>query len=149
MLRGAINAEGLNEIAKCVSDLESVVVDVDTAVKDFKAGGATNVLNGLKALGDTFKQVGSSMKDCSSTQADWDKLKAMADVISSPWSFVYHVGKDLIVNGVEIFDDIATSITDWDNQDWEGFGFNVGEAAAKTLLGQVQPNVDCRGTYHD
>jgi hypothetical protein len=99
VLRGATNAEGFNDIAKCVTDLENVLGDAETAVKDFKAGGATNVVAGLKAMGDLINQAQAGMKDCSSTTADWDRLKAMAAVISSPKSFVYHVGKDLLING--------------------------------------------------
>ena len=71
----------------------------------------------------------------------------MAEVISSPKSFVYHVGKDLLINGQEIYGEINTAVTDYDKQDWEGFGFNVGKAAAKTILGQ--PNGDCRSSYKD
>ena len=149
LLRGATNAEGFNDIAKCVTDLENVLGDANTAVKDFKAGGATNVINGLKAVGDLIKQVQAGMKDCSSTQADWARLKAMAEVMSSPKSFVYHVGKDLLINGREIYGEINTAVTDYDKQDWEGFGFNVGEAAAKTILGQGEAAVACRATYHD
>jgi hypothetical protein len=150
VLRGATNAEGFNDIAQCVTDLEHVLGDAETAVKDFKAGGATNVMAGLKAMGDLIKQAEAGMKDCSSTQADWDRLKAMAEVISSPKSFVYHVGKDLLINGREIYGEISTAVTDYDKQDWEGFGFNVGKAAAKTILGEEQPvqAVDCRGSYH-
>ena len=148
VLRGATNAEGFNDIAKCVTDLENVLGDANTAVKDFKAGGATNVVAGLKAMGDLIKQVQAGMQDCSSTQADWARLKAMAEVISSPTSFVYHVGKDLLINGQEIYGEINTAITDYDKQDWEGFGFNVGKAAAKTILGQEEVTaVDCRATY--
>ena len=65
LLRGATNAEGFNDIAQCVTDLEAGLGDAETAVKDFKAGGATNVMNGLKACGDLIKQVQAGMKDCS------------------------------------------------------------------------------------
>jgi hypothetical protein len=150
LLRGATNAEGFNDIAKCVTDLEAGLGDAETAVKDFKAGGATNVMNGLKACGDLIKTVQAGMKDCSSTQADWDRLKAMAEVISSPKDFVYHVGKDLLINGREIYGEVTTAVTDYDKQDWEGFGFNVGKAAAKTILGQ-EPELKgtCRTSHHD
>lgn len=72
----------------------------------------------------------------------------MAKVISSPRSFAYHVGKDLLINGQDIFNDIATSITDFESQKWEAFGEEVGRAAAKTILGQELDSAlaggDCR-----
>jgi hypothetical protein len=71
VLKGAVNAEGFNDIATCIADLEHVLGDATTAVKDFKAGGATNVINGLKVVGDLIATVKTGMADCSQTTADW------------------------------------------------------------------------------
>jgi hypothetical protein len=46
----------------------------------------------------------SEIKDCEGVTADWTKLEKMAEIFASPTSFAYHVGKDLIVNGVQIFE---------------------------------------------
>merc|ERR1719454_2844560 len=59
----------------------------------------------------------------------------MVSTFSSPEAFAYHVGKDLLVNGVDIFHEISTAVTDYESQNWYGMGQNIGEAAAKTLLG--------------
>ena len=76
------------------------------------------------------------MSDCSSLRADWKKLAQMVSIFDSPTSFAYHVGKDLMINGVEIYHEVETAITDYNNGDWSGFGYNLGEAAAKTILGE-------------
>jgi len=52
---------------------------------------------------DLMKTVKTGMQDCSSLKADWQKLEDMALVFSSPSSFAWHVGKDLLVNGVQIY----------------------------------------------
>lgn len=59
----------------------------------------------------------------------------MAKDFSSPASIIYHVGKDLIWNGIPIYHEVKTSINDWKSGDYKGFGFNVGEALAKTIVG--------------
>ena len=59
----------------------------------------------------------------------------MAAIFDSPTSFAYHVGKDILVNGVQIFQEIETAVADYKSQKWEDFGYTVGEATAKTLLG--------------
>merc|ERR1712166_1198697 len=141
-LKGAINAEHFDDIATCVKDLDVVLGDAEHAVTDFKKGGATNVIAGLKAMGDLLKYVKLGMTDCSKTKSDWARLEAMAEVISSPKAFIYHVGKDLWINGQPIFTEIETAIADYDNQKWEDFGKQVGMAAAKTILGAE--NGTCR-----
>ena len=106
VLKGAVNAEGFNDIAKCIDDLEHVLGDATTAVSDFKKGGASNVIAGLKEVADLLKTVKTGMTDCSATSADWARLEAMASVMDSPKNFAYHVGKDLLVNGKDIFSEI-------------------------------------------
>jgi len=122
ILKGAINAEGFSDISKCMNDVTVVIGDASNAVKDFKAGGASNVIEGLKQVADLLKNVKVSMADCSATGGDWAKLEAMAKVIDSPSSFAYHVGKDLWINGQDIFADIEAAITDYESQQWEAFG---------------------------
>ena len=146
VLKGAVDTEGFTDIAKCLADVEHVLGDAQSAVIDFKKGGASNVIAGLKEIGDLLQTVKTGMADCSSTTADWERLEALAKTISSPKSFAYHVGKDLLINGKDIFGDISEAITDYDNQKWEAFGEEVGKAAAKTILGETN-DVDCRGTY--
>jgi hypothetical protein len=80
----------------------------------------------------------AGMSDCSKLDADWQKLEKMAAIFESPTSFAYHVGKDLLLNGRDIYHEISTAIADYKVQKWEDFGVNIGEAAAKTILGEEQ-----------
>lgn len=76
------------------------------------------------------------MQDCTSVKADWEKLVKMISIFDSPASFAYHVGKDLIINGVQIYHEIDTAVKDYENANWGDFGYQIGEAAAKTILGE-------------
>tara|TARA_B110000285_G_C15086888_1_gene596723 strand:+ start:494 stop:1732 length:1239 start_codon:yes stop_codon:yes gene_type:complete len=84
------------------------------------------------------------MSDCSNLKADWSRLETMVSVFNSPTSFAYHVGKDLLVNGRDIFGELETAVTDYESANWHDFGFQVGEAAAKTLIG-TEPAVAMPG----
>ena len=59
----------------------------------------------------------------------------MAESFASPWSFAYHVGKDLRVNFVEIYHEIDDAITKYDSGNWEKFGEDIGMAMAKVYEG--------------
>jgi hypothetical protein len=63
----------------------------------------------------------------------------MSDIFSSPKAFAYHVGKDLLINGKDIFSEIGDAISAYKKQDWKKFGVDVGTAAAKTILGEEAP----------
>jgi len=135
VLKGALDAEGFDDISHCIQDVETVVTDAEAAVKDFKAGGVDNVIAGIKEVSEILKVVKTGMSDCSHIKADWKKLEAMSAIFMSPTSFAYHVGKDLLINRKDIYREIKTSITDYEAQNWESFGYNIGEAAAKVILG--------------
>jgi hypothetical protein len=133
---GALDAEGFTDITHCIQDAELLFTDAEAAYEDFEAGGVENVIDGIKEIADMLKVVKAGMSDCSSLKADWKKLAAMAAIFESPTSFAYHVGKDLLLNGKDIYHEINTSISDYKMQNWESFGYNVGEAAAKVILGK-------------
>ena len=133
-LKGAIDAEGFTDIDSCIKDAETVFGDAKVAVADFKKGGAAGAISGLKEIADMMKVVQSGMKDCSSIKADWEKLVKMISIFDSPTSFAYHVGKDLIVNGKQIYGEINTAVKDYEAGNWGDFGYQIGEAAAKTIL---------------
>lgn len=63
------------------------------------------------------------MSDCSHLKADWAKLEKMVEIFDSPTSFAYHVGKDLVVNGRDIFHEIETAVTDYQAANWQDFGY--------------------------
>jgi|TARA_B110000305_G_C19405190_1_gene622328 hypothetical protein len=134
-LKGALDAEGFDDITKCIQDGEHIITDVESAVGHFEKKDAKDVIAGLEDIADLVKQVKAGMSDCSHIKADWEKLVQMAAIFDSPTSFAYHVGKDILVNGVQIFQEIETAVADYKSQKWEDFGFMVGEATAKTLLG--------------
>lgn len=136
VLLGAVNAEGLENMSTCFSGPPDIINAAEVAIKDFKAGGVDNTIHGLKELAVLVTMMKQELAACKGVTADWKKLEAMASVMSSPTAFAYHVGKDLLLNGHDIYDDIETGITDYDAGKWEPFGQSVGNALAKLIIGE-------------
>lgn len=53
---------------------------------------------------------------------NFDKLMVAIKTLKNPMRFVYHVGKDIIVNGVQIVTDIEDMITAYEAKQWKVFG---------------------------
>ena len=70
-----------------------------------------------------------ALSDCN-FKGDIERIKAMGEIFASPWTFAYHVGKDILVNGMNIYNEINGAVNAYDHQQWENFGYNIGEAAA-------------------
>jgi len=63
------------------------------------------------------------------------KLEDLAKAFSNPASFAYHVGKDILVNGVQIYHEIKDSIVQYDAGNYQLFGEDIGRALAQILIG--------------
>ena len=47
LLRGALDAEGFNDIEKCFGDAKTIAIDTENAYFAFKKGGTSNIKAGL------------------------------------------------------------------------------------------------------
>lgn len=43
------------------------------------------------------------------------KLTFVIAEIQNPQSFAFHVGKDLLINGRDIYSEVNTAVVDWNN----------------------------------
>lgn len=96
------------------------------------------MIEGLKDIGDGLMTIKKALSDCKDIEKDWAKLEEMAAVYSNPESAVVHIGKDLVIHGHSIYKELKESIKDYEKspKDYYGFGFNIGKAAAKILVGE-------------
>jgi len=138
VLIGALDAEGFDDITKCITDAEGVVTDVEKAFNDFEKNTTQGAISGVKDIADLLKNIKSGMQDCSHLEADWKTMEKMVEIFSSPTSFAYHIGKDLAINGVSIFKEVSEAIGDYKMKEWKEFGINVGKATAKTFIGSTE-----------
>lgn len=123
---------------KCLTGGEKILGEVVEAVKDFEEKSASGAAAGLKVLAQVVKDISAEVQTCEGVTADWKRLEAMVTAFDSPLSFAYHVGKDLLVNGVQIYGDINDAVAQYNNKAYEPFGEDVGKALALTLLGMEE-----------
>jgi len=123
---------------QCINDVEVVFNDATAVVQDFEEGTFNGVLDGVKQLIQTVSDVQSTIADCKNSKQMVQKLVEMEAALSSPSSFAYHVKKDLMINGKDILKEVKTAVTDYKSGDMYNFGVQIGEAAAKTLVGEEE-----------
>lgn len=134
VILGALEQESSN-VGDCLHNVQKTASDFQEAVNDFKTETISGVKNGIYKVGDIVQDVTDDLHSCEAVVTDLKKLEKMAATFSNPFSFVYHVGKDLMVNGKNIYSDIDAAITDWESASYFSFGENVGKALALTLVG--------------
>ena len=121
LLKGAIEAE-VPDVMTCIHDAETLVGEVETAYNDFAKETYDGVKDGLYEIGTITTTVATAIKDCSGGVSGIENLINMGKNFSSPLSYAFHVGKDLLVNGIAIYHEIDDAITQYDNSNFNGFG---------------------------
>ena len=75
-------------------------------------------MKALKELAQVAKEIPDAVNACKSTYDSLADLVKAIEVLSSPKEFVFHVAKDILVNGVQIYHDVEVMITDYHAQKW-------------------------------
>jgi len=126
---------GAPDVQACIQKTVTTLDGVEEAIKDLEKKTAGDVLKGLKLLAEALKEVPAEMKACKAVEADVEEIINALKTMASPTSFVSHVGKDLIVNGADIFHEVHTAVDDYKTQKWFDFGVQVGTALHKLIIG--------------
>ena len=139
ILAGSLKTEDLDDYVTCIQDSEKIMVDVEDAITSFEKKNISGVTQGISDLADALHIIVSAIDTCSQ-QKDIDqliKLKKMLASFKNPKSFAYHVGKDLLFNGVNIYHEITSAVTNYRGGKFEAFGEDIGTVLALVLIGNT------------
>ena len=128
VLKGIGAQTAFNDVVGCIDSSETIIQDFNDAIKDFKAENLNGVIQGIEALTNAVKVLPNAITQCGGVIQDAEKLIKMISNIKNPKSFAFHVAKDIIYNGVNIYYDITKAVSDYENLQWESFGEDIGRA---------------------
>jgi hypothetical protein len=135
LLKGAVEEQHFDNIEKCLVDAEEIGADAEIAIKDFEKGTTQGVMDGLAEMAKVLMLVKKDISTCESISADVKKLVEEAAAFSNPEAAIIHLGKDIIINGRNIYKEVNTAVADYHNEKWEDMGYQLGEASAQLILG--------------
>lgn len=115
-LEGALAAEGLDDIGKCMDDSKDLVADAQKTYTDCKDGSIFTKAKCVEDISALIKDIIAATSKCKALKDDMAKLAEMAAVFSNPASFIWHVGKDMLVNGRAIGKEINAAIKAYKNE---------------------------------
>lgn len=135
VLDGAVRAEGLENVEGCIKDSEAFFSDALSAVQDFEKKSVSGVTSGIKKLGAALRDAKDAIKQCEGVEADVVALEKMLEVFNNPHTFAFHVGKDLMINGVQIYKEINDAVKQFESANYFEFGEDLGLALAQLIFG--------------
>merc|ERR1712226_1057612 len=96
------------------------------------------------AVMEALKEIAAALKSdwpvaaaaCKATQGELQKLLASLQIMSHPKDFIYHIGEELRVNGVDIYTNMNDSVGHWKKSEYHDFGFSLGTALHLLVIGK-------------
>lgn len=128
-----IQVQGL-DVQKCIIPSDDAVQNILIAINSFEKEDATGVAHGLIALAKAFKDIPAAIQTCVAQTLDVQVLIRALEAISNPKSYLFQVGKGLLINNVDIYDEIYTAVDNFLAAKWKELGFNIGEALAHVSI---------------
>jgi len=139
ILTGALEAEGLSGLEHCMEGGYSMYYEFKEAIVLFKKKTRNDTVEGLNKISHAISDIQNHFTNCDDVKADYSRLAEVAVMLHSPRAFAFHVGADIMVNGVNIFKHIANGTAYWGAHSYEPFGQEMGAALALLFIGK--PNV--------
>lgn len=112
LLDGTID---INIDAKCIEDVKTLAEDAVKLEQDIKGHHYLKLYGDVKEL---MKEAKLAETDCGVKS----KFGELADAMIEPTSFEWSQKGSIAVNNVEIYEDLQSAVSSWENKDLYAFG---------------------------
>jgi hypothetical protein len=120
---------------KCMRDVKTVASEVETTIADFKSH---SYISAIGEIGTIASGLSTDIQDCEGASTEAQELAQQLKTIyqdSSAWTVTFEIGKNVLVNGVDIYNDITGAISSYDSADYYTMGQDIGNGAKEALVG--------------
>lgn len=142
IIEGVAQGLGIKMADSCIDSSEDLLLKMKSAYELVQKQDAMDMMKAMEMIAVALKNdVPNAAKACdASEQQVKDLLKSLA-IIEHPKEFAYHVGQDLMVNGVNIYAEINASVGFYKAQQWEKFGLAIGKALEMIIIGNPEKDL--------
>ena len=126
-----------NQVKPCIKETGDSYNDLNTAFQFFQAGDPMSIAQGLAALGQALQDVPAAIQDCTGAYSKASNLASAIAAIQDTATYLSIVGKNVVLNGVDIYDAFSAAIQAFNVGAWKDLGTNFGVASSKLFLDNI------------
>lgn len=136
-MQGALQNDDIDHFLQCVDDPKKTLAKIEASVEDFQKNDMAGVTSGLFKIGDAVSELVSGIQKCDEdiSAREFAIFGEMAEAFKHPKALAQTAGKNIIVNGVEIYKEMSAAYTNYNAKEFEGFGRDVGVSLALVFIG--------------
>ena len=137
-----IPGEDLPKIMECLKDVPNLVANIQVVITEleevFKNFSITTLVDVLVKLFQIVQEVMTDLEPCGKSVPEFQKIWAkIENIVWKEW--VKRLPMDLIMHGAEIFSLIKDAMNNWNAQEFETFGQNIGRTIYILLFEEDPP----------
>lgn len=117
----------------CFDDSSDIISKTKEAIQDFELKSLKGTLAGLKVIAEIAHEVPDAMSACGAVKEELFELKNTIAALANPESFIFTIGKDIIVNRKQLYQDVQDMISSQKAGDYLAFGKAIGNSLEKLL----------------
>ena len=135
LLDGLVQDNNFDAIKPCLTDAETLQVDLTEAVEDFKKKDIADIVKGVSVVGKMIGTIDTDLKDCKGVQPDIKRIQVWSEIFKHPIALFTKVFQNTMANMDKIEGDVGMIIMDAQSQDLH----DLGEQIADILVTQLGP----------
>lgn len=135
ILEGIGAATGYPAIQSCIDLSNTVAENITIASADIATKQYEEVLEGIIIIASTLEVLPQAIQTCNQSLSDVENLINALAQFKNPRSFIFNAGKNLLINGVNIYYDLTNASSDYEAGNWNSYGQDIGRALALVLWG--------------
>ena len=116
------------ELDKCMKDISTMQNDLYLAFHDFEQENFESMRQGLKEMAYLIRALPPLTIDCGQMKDNLQKLLLMAEIIEHPLALMFRIGKNFLINGVDIFKKFSLAMQARTARNFFDCGRFLGEA---------------------
>jgi hypothetical protein len=126
-----------NQVKQCIKESNDSNANVNSAFQFLQAGDSVSIAQGLAALGFALQDIPAAIQDCTGSYAKASNLVSAISALNDSSTYLSIVGKNVVLNGVDIYDEIYSAVQAFKAGAYKEFGTNVGLATSKLFLDNI------------
>lgn len=135
VLAGVGTETGYPQIAQCVDLSEDIAQNITAGAAQIVTGKYQQVLDGLITVAQTLQVLPTAIQLCQGAESDVVLLLNALQQYQNPKSFIWNAGKNLLINGVDIFSEFSNATFNYQTGNWYYYGYDVGLMLATIVWG--------------
>jgi len=128
----------MTDITHCIKADNPVEQHYENAMRGFWNGAFQEISVAIAQLGLAVSDIGDILDHCGKIDHhDYEQIQRMAESFLHPKQLLMEAAENLIINGVNIYEDTREGLHDYREAKWIDSGEHFGQAAAMILYGKT------------